>query len=367
MSGTAAIAIPQLGTCLRRRRRVEPPSGSRRADWDVASLASVSASSQSSRPHAQAPGELDGAVVVVNYRTSALVERCLESVYATCGELRLETVVVDNASQDGSAERLRAALPAATVLAEPENRGFAAGVNAGFRSTSAELVVVLNPDTEVHPGTLQALLGRLREHPRTGVVAPLLEDAEGRLAPNGYRRFPGLATLGLDLCLPLGYALAHAPALHPHAMSPAALRAGARPAHVCGAALAIRRSAYLEAGPLDEGFFLYLEETEWQQRVARRGWAIELVPAARVRHLVRGGGDAALAPSPHFVASALRYLRLQGVPEAPSRAVLCLSLALSWAALRVIACLPAKRAKATGQARAYRSLLWRAARSPHTP
>jgi N-acetylglucosaminyl-diphospho-decaprenol L-rhamnosyltransferase len=310
--------------------------------------------------------EFDGAVVVVNYRTPALVERCLESVYATCGELRLETVVVDNASGDGSVERLRAALPAATVLAMPENRGFAAGVNAGFRHSAAELVVVLNPDTEVRPGALHALLAHLREHPCTGVVAPLLEGPDGRPMPNGYRRFPGLLTVGLDLCLPVGYALAHAPALHPYAMSPAALRAGARPAHVCGAALAIRRRAYLEAGPLDEGFFLYLEETEWQQRVARYGWAIEIVPAARALHLVRGGGEEALAPSPHFVTSALRYLHMQGVPVARSRAVLCLSLALSWATLRAIACLPTKRAKATGQARAYQSLLGRALRGPRT-
>ncbi len=308
--------------------------------------------------------ELDGAVVVVNYRTPALVERCLESVHASCGELRLETVVVDNASGDGSVERLRAALPAATVVAMPENRGFAAGVNAGFRHSAAELVVVLNPDTEVRPGALQALLAHLREHPRTGVLAPLLEGPDGRLAPNGYRRFPGLLTIGLDLCLPLGYALVHAPALHPYAMSPAALRAGARPAHVCGAVLAIRRRAYVEAGPLDEGFFLYLEETEWQQRIARHGWAIEIAPAARALHLVRGGGEEALAPSPHFVTSALRYLRMQGVPVALSRAVLCVSLALSWATLRAIACLPAKRAKAAGQARAYRSLLGRALRGP---
>jgi GT2 family glycosyltransferase len=300
---------------------------------------------------------VDAAVVIVNYRSAALVERCVESVYATAGALALETVVVDNDSQDGSVERLRAALPAATVVAMPTNGGFAAGVNAGFRHSRAELVILLNPDTEVRPGALAALLARLHAHPQTGVVAPLLEDGAGHFAANGYRRFPGLGTLALDLCLPLGYALAYAPSLHPYAMSPAALRAGARPVHVCGAALAIRRSAYVGAGPFDERFFLYLEETEWQRRVARDGWAIELEPSARVCHLVRGGGEEALAPSPHFVVSALVYLRRRRVPTALARLVLASSLALSWATLRLIACLPAKRARATGQARAYRSLL----------
>jgi N-acetylglucosaminyl-diphospho-decaprenol L-rhamnosyltransferase len=302
-------------------------------------------------------GELDAAVVIVNYRSAALVERCLESVRAHGGGLKLETVVIDNDSRDGSVERLRAAAPAVEVVAMADNGGFAAGVNAGFRHTRAELVILLNPDTEVHAGALEAMLERLRTHPRAGVVAPLLEDGKGRLAANGYRRFPDLLTLGLDLCLPCGYALAYAPALHPYAMSPAALRAGAPPVHVCGAALAIRRAAYLQAGPFDEAFFLYLEETEWQQRVARAGWDIELEPAARVRHLVRGGGEEALAPSPHFVASALLYLRRRRVPTALSRLVLATCLALSWVTLCLIALLPAKRDRAVGQARAYRSLL----------
>jgi GT2 family glycosyltransferase len=300
--------------------------------------------------------ELDAAVVIVNYRSAELVERCLESVRVHGGALKLETVVVDNDSRDGSVERLRA-LPDTEVVAMAQNGGFAVGVNEGFRRTRAELVILLNPDTEVREGALEALLAYLREHSRTGVIAPLLEDDEGRLTPNGYRRFPNLLTLGLDLCLPLGYALAYVPRLHPYAMSPAALRAGAPPVHVCGAALAIRRAAYLQAGPFDEDFFLYLEETEWQQRVAQAGWGIAIEPVARVCHLVRGGGEEALAPSPHFVASALLYLRRRRVPTPLARLALAACLALSWATLCLIALLPAKRARAAGQARAYRSLL----------
>jgi N-acetylglucosaminyl-diphospho-decaprenol L-rhamnosyltransferase len=320
----------------------------------------VSLSHQPSCRDAGTTNEFDAAVVLVNYRTAALVEECLESVRSSSEELKLEIVVIDNDSKDGSVERLRAGTPGVVVISMPENRGFAAGVNAGFSHTSAEIVIVLNPDTEVRPGALQTLVARLREQPRVGVLAPLLEGPDGELAPNGYRRFPGLLTLGMDLCVPISYALVLTPALHPYAMSPAELLAGRHPAHVCGAAMAIRRGAYAQAGPLDEGFFMYLEETEWQQRVARWGWSIELAPAARVCHLVRGGGEEALAHSPYFISSALRYLRLQGVPVALSRAVFAISLLLSWMALSVIAWLPGKRAKAMLQARAYRSLLRRA-------
>jgi N-acetylglucosaminyl-diphospho-decaprenol L-rhamnosyltransferase len=301
----------------------------------------------------------DAAVVIVNYGTPELVERCLESVRASCGELSLEVVVVDNASGDGSVERLRALPDPPRVLGMSENRGFAAGVNAGIEHTSAEFVIVLNPDTEVRPGALPALVAHLRAHPRTGVVAPLLEGAGGQLAPNGYRRFPGLLTLAFDLCIPLSYVLVYAPGLHPYAMSPAALLAGRPPAWVSGAAMGIRRAAYAQAGPLDEDFFLYFEETEWQQRVVSNGWAIELAPGARVCHLVRGGGEDALAHSPYFVSSALRYLRMRGVPVALSRAMLSISLLLSWMVLSAIALLPGKRAKAVAQARAYRALLRR--------
>lgn len=299
----------------------------------------------------------DAALVIVNYKTPGLVERCLESVRASSGGLRLETVIVDNASEDGSVERLRATLPDAEMIAMAENRGFAAGVNAGFEHTAAPLVIVLNPDTEMRPGALQALLARLREHPRTGVLAPTLEGGDDRLQPSAYRRFPNLLTLSVEMCVPVSYALVYMPALHPYALSPKALRAGGRVAHVCGAAMAIRREAYLDAGPLDEGFFMYLEETEWQRRVADRGWAIELEPAARVCHLVRGGGEEALVPPYHGVRSAVRYLRLQGVPAIVSRAAFAVAFISSWITLRLIACLPSKRARATGQARAYRSLL----------
>ncbi|HXW59673.1 MAG TPA: glycosyltransferase family 2 protein [Solirubrobacteraceae bacterium] len=301
--------------------------------------------------------EPDAAVVVVNYRAAALTERCLASVHADGGELTLEEVIVDNGSGDGSVERLRAALPAARVIALPDNRGFAAGVNAAFAHTSAAVVLLLNPDTEVRPGALVALFERLREHPRSGVLAPLLEGPDGRLAPNAYRRFPTLFAVTIALCVPILYALEHAPALHPDAFSPAALDAGRRPAWVSGAAMAVRRTAYDQAGPLDEGFFLYFEEAEWQSRVARAGWDIEIVPHARVRHLMRGGGKEALVPSPHYLASALRYLRLGGVSELVARPLFALSLASSWLTLRLIALLPAKRVRARWQASAYASLL----------
>lgn len=314
-------------------------------------------SAQSSSRADSQPRAADAAVVIVNYRTAELSEHCLESVAATAGALTLEMVIVDNASGDGGPERLRASCPQASVVEMSHNLGFAAGVNAGFRHTATELVMVLNPDSELRAGSLEALLAHMRAHPRTGVLAPLVEHPDGRLAPNGYRRFPNLALLALDLCVPVGYALEPLPALHPYVMSPASLRAGERPAWVSGAVMLVRRAAYEQAGPLDEGFFLYFEETEWQERVLASGWGIEVLPHARACHLMRGGGEAAHSHSPYFLASAVRYLRMRGTSARLARGVLSVSLALSWAFLRVIACLPSKRGRASVQARAYGALL----------
>jgi GT2 family glycosyltransferase len=197
----------------------------------------------------------------------------------------------------------------------------------------------------------------MREHPRTGLVAPLLENADGEPQPSGYKRFPSLLTLSVDMSVPISYALSYVPDLHPHVLPPKALAAGGRVAHVTGAAMVIRREAYRDAGPLDESFFMYLEETEWQRRLARRGWMIEIEPAARVCHLIRGGGEAALTPPLQGVKSAMRYLRLQGVPAVLARSALGLTFLSSWLTLRLIACLPSKRSRAAASARAYRRLL----------
>jgi GT2 family glycosyltransferase len=288
------------------------------------------------------------AIVVVNYRSAELTEACVRAALA---DAPATVVVVDNASGDGSPERLRRALPEATVVERDRNDGFAAGVNAGFAATTEPVVVVLNPDTEPRPGALRMLVEHLDATAEAGVAAPRLVHADGTLQPSAYRRAPGLAILALELCLPLGQLVQRVPRLDPYRVPPARWRRGLPVAHVTGAALAIRRAAYDAAGPLDEGFFLYLEETEWQERVRRAGYRIELVPEAEVVHLVRGGGDEALAPSPYFLASMRRYLRGRGHRDGVITAVIDVSLALSRLATRAEAVV-VPRARRTGGARA---------------
>ncbi len=297
------------------------------------------------------------AVVVVNYRSAELASGCLAALAA--GRRPAEVVVVDNASGDGSAGLLRTRHPDVTVIERAANDGFAAGVNAGFAATRAPVVVLLNPDTVPGPDALERLVAHLDACPRAGVAAPRLTYPDGTPQASAYRRFPGLGMLFLDLCLPAGFAVQACPRLDPYRVPPAVLRDGSRVAHVTGAALAVRRAAYAAAGPLDEGFFLYLEETEWQERLQAAGWTVEMVPSATVTHLVRGGGEASLAPSPHYLRSARRYLGLRGCPPAATEAMITAALLLSRLAARAERLLPAGRRTGGARAAAY-DALWRA-------
>ena len=304
---------------------------------------------------------LDCALVIVNFRSADLVSSCLAALSA---DAPAEIVVVDNASGDGSAATLRGRYPQITVLERATNGGFAAGVNAGVAATHAPVVIVLNPDTTPQPGALARLVEHLRQMPHAGVAAPLLVYDDGVPQASAYRRFPGLGMLFIDLCLPVGFVVQRFPRLDPYRVPTGGLQEACAVAHVMGAALAIRRTAYDAAGPLDEGFFLYLEETEWQARVRKSGWTIEIVPSAQVVHLVRGGGAESLAPSPHFLYSARRYLALRGYPRIVTETMIVTSLLLSRLATRAERLVvPAKRRTAGARAEAY-DALWRARRTP---
>jgi GT2 family glycosyltransferase len=274
----------------------------------------------------------EGSVVIINFRTPELVERCLRSIAADPAAEGLELVVLDNGSADGSVQRLAAAGLPGRLVGLDDNRGFAAAVNAAMRTARHDRVVVLNADTEVRPGALTALLGAL-DDPGVGVAAPLLEHPDGRLQVNAYRRFPTLAVLAFELSIAGGYLLAltgdRLP--HPMALTEAAHARGGDVEHVMGAALAVQRAAWEQTGGLDEDFFLYLEETEWQRRLRAAGRRVVLVPAARVMHHVRAGDPTTAVPSPHYVDSAFRYLaKAYGIPPRRAAPVLAAALALAW-------------------------------------
>src|SRR5512145_29857 len=142
-------------------------------------------------------------VVIVSYNTRELLHQCLSSLQSCT--LALQSVVVENASIDGSAEMVRAEFPEVALIALDQNIGFAAGVNRGLShlltATVPDYILLLNPDTIVHTGAIELLVTFLDAHPRVGVVSPRLLNPDGTLQSAAFR-FPTLSMTVLDLFPP---------------------------------------------------------------------------------------------------------------------------------------------------------------------
>jgi N-acetylglucosaminyl-diphospho-decaprenol L-rhamnosyltransferase len=302
--------------------------------------------------HSPANTGPDVTVVVVNYRSADLALAALAAVAASAGGLAVEEIVVDGASGGDEVSRLRAGRPGAEVVALQDNRGFAAGNNAGIARARGRHLLLLNPDALPQGDAVARLVAHLDAHPEVGVAAPLLRNEDGSPQDSAYRRFPTLATLFVDYCAPLA-AIVRGTVLDPHNVPRRRLRDGPVPiAHATGAALLVRAEAARAAGPMDEQYFLYLEETEWQGRIAAAGWGREVVPGAVVVHLGGGSSDVSPVASGHFLDSISRYYRR---PRA-ALTVVRVATAISRAGLAIAVALPLRSARVRDLHGAYGAL-----------
>jgi N-acetylglucosaminyl-diphospho-decaprenol L-rhamnosyltransferase len=233
------------------------------------------------------------AVVIVNYRTADLVIDCLRSLAVEVrrhGDCRV--VIVDNCSADGSVVRIRAALEMkgwdnwAELLPLEENRGFAAGNNAALRRLLQEprpphYYWLLNPDTIVRPGALQALVDFLTVNPQVGIAGSALEDLDGTTQRSAFR-FPTIAS-ELERGARLG---ALSRLLRRYLVAPPCRREPHSTDWISGASMMVRRAVFDSVGLLDEGYFLYYEETDFCRKAQRGGWQCWYVPSSCVVHLI---------------------------------------------------------------------------------
>lgn len=276
-------------------------------------------------------------VAVVNYETPELTANCVRSVLAAPPAEPFETLVVDNGSSQATRDALRA-LDDARTIETGVNGGFAVAVNrcVAEADSASDVVVVLNSDTQVEPGALDALAHTARGE-RVGLAAPLLLDRDGSVQCSAFTRFPTLWTLWGTLCLPFAALWQRVlPAERAAALTVAEHEAGARPQHVTGAAMAFHRDAWDAIGPFDERYFLYYEETEWQQRLRAAGWEVELTSQARVKHLHRGGEAAVVVPPLTYLDSTRIYYRARGRSDLTIRATVLSALLLTYLSLLLL-------------------------------
>ena len=244
--------------------------------------------------------------VVVSYNVRNLLEPCLRSLVAALGEVDEpgHLVVVDNNSEDGSAALVRERFPSVTLIANQVNAGFGAACNQVL-PLAGDLLLILNPDAELGPGALPALVRRLRSNRRVGLAGPRLRYPDGAPQPSRHR-FPTPAVLLVE-STPLEWRWPHWPHLARYAYQSEPDVAGPV-GWVSGACLLARTKALRQVGGFDPQFFMYFEEVDLARRLRAYGWETWYESAALVVHHHSQSADQDLAAKDRrYFASKYRF------------------------------------------------------------
>lgn len=221
-------------------------------------------------------------IIIVGYNCADEIRTCLHALYSAPPRGEFEVIYVDNASRDGSAHIVADEFPRTRVLVNDENVGFQRANNRGLSVATGDELLLLNPDTRVLPGALDALFSFLRAHAEAGAASPRCVFPDGRLqwtmAP-----FPSLAVIRHWFW-----------AAHPRLarLAGQSVPAASGPADVStqeqeyayGACLAFKREVLDVVGPLDERYFLAGGEVAWSREVRQAGWKVFYVAEAVIEH-----------------------------------------------------------------------------------
>ncbi len=231
-------------------------------------------------------------VIILNYRRAELTITCLESIeQQITDDPDRCVVVVDNASDDGSADAIGKAIEErnwkswCTLIKNEINAGFAAGNNLGFQSVNAKTYLLLNSDTQLLPGAIDRLLKTANKRPEVGMIGPRLQgpDGEPQISCFRYRspinEFLNAASTSVidrilhfcDIAIPL-------------------TDKASEPSWLSFACILIRREVVDQIGPMDDEYFMYFEDIDYCRRARKAGWIILNDPEAKAIHH-RGGSS----------------------------------------------------------------------------
>jgi hypothetical protein len=226
----------------------------------------------------------DISICVVNWNTVDLLRDCLESVFGRDCGVSLEVIVVDNGSTDGSVAMVRDEFPQAVLISNGENLGFARANNQAISRAQGRYVLLLNSDTVVLPGALDAMAEFLDRCSKAGVVGCKLLNPDGSLQRSCWRGFPSLQMAVVDAF----YLWRLAPGLswvRASEISEEELQSTLEVDHLLGACVMVRSEVIAQVGGMDEHLFLFVEETEWCYRIKKAGWGIYFLPMAQIIHV----------------------------------------------------------------------------------
>ena len=232
----------------------------------------------------------DVSIVITNHNTKDLLLECISSLLKSIKERSYEVIVVDDASNDGSADAVRERFPQVKVVVNDKRLGYVKSNNIGIMASSGKHVMSLNSDTVVPGGSVDKLIRFMDENPDVGAVGPKLLNSNGSVQLQGRRGFPtplnslfyfsGLSRIFPKNRLMGGYLLTYLDD-----------KTAAEVDSLCGAAMVVRREAIDKVGLMDESYFMYGDDIDWCYRIKQAGWKIYYLPEAEIIHYGGRGGS----------------------------------------------------------------------------
>ena len=245
-------------------------------------------------------------IVLVSFNERERLRHVLDLLSKEFSTTEAEVIVVDNNSHDGSADEVKN-WPKTQVIRSDANLMYGKGNNLGFERATGDWLLILNCDVDWQPGNLKAFVAEAKAKNPLGLSAPQLCYPDGRIQVNAHRRFPNTWTVFIDYCLPLQQLLMRLP-LHPYQFSVAAHHASHLMAHATGACLLVPRAVYKSIGGFDPVFTMYLEETDWQKRMADQDIPRHFFALGHITHFGSAKKTFAQA-SRHYLWGLRRYVK----------------------------------------------------------
>ena len=295
----------------------------------------------------------DVSILIVTYRCRDAVKDCLSSIPDGAGRLSHEVVVVDNASGDGTADMIRHDHPGVVLIALEENTGFAAGVNRAADTARGEFLLLLNPDTVVHPGAIEELVAFARANPRHGIYGGRTVNPDGTLHPGSCWGAPSLWSLSCFATM-LSTASRGSRLFDPESLGRWQRDSVREVDVVTGCLLLAPRHVWRELGGFDPTFFMYGEDVDLALRAKKAGYRPVITPDAVVTHEI--GVSSASRPE-KFLLVLRAKVTVMKKHWSPARATVGRALLLAGVGARAVA--GSFQRRSAGPAPGARGTTWR--------
>lgn len=227
--------------------------------------------------------KLDLSIIIVNYNVKNLLKKSLESIFNFQKELRFEVIVVDNDSEDQSAQMVRKHFPGVKLTENQRNLGFSAACNQGIRMSCGRYILFLNPDTEFTPGGISEMIKFMDSHPQVGICGPQMVDPQRKVHFSA-RSFPSYLTAISSGQSILNRVFPDNPLSRKYLLKDQNRSQKMKVDWVSGSCLLAKRDVFEKIGLLDERFFMYVEDVDFCYRAKKAGFSVYYFPNSVVVH-----------------------------------------------------------------------------------